>query len=315
MRIISGDSLSCLCLFTFFNNIKTCYNNPMKIEKLSNKQYPSQLAQIPQPPEKLYICGNLPPPDSLFLTVVGSRRHTSYGKEACEHILHGLRGYNVVIVSGLALGIDAIAHKTALDVGLTTIAIPGSGLDPQVLYPSTNRHLAEKIVSSGGALLSEFEPDFHATPYSFPQRNRIMAGLYRGVLVIEAEEKSGTLITARLATEYNRDVFVVPGSIFSLKSAGVHQLLKLGAVPVTSGEDILEHWGVCESSDVKREAPGMLDECSAEELEIISLLNEPLTKDVLIQKLNLPAHKVNILLSSLEIKGIIKESMGEVRVV
>src|SRR3989344_5297892 len=159
-----------------------------EIKKLTSGNFPPQLLEIPQPPKELFI--------------VGSRKYTTYGKEACEKLIEGLRGYPIVIVSGLALGIDSIAHKKALDVGLTTIAFPGSGLDPKVLYPATNAHLAERIVEAGGAVISEFEPDFRATPWSFPQRNRLMAGISDAVLVIEAEQKSGTLITSRLATEY-----------------------------------------------------------------------------------------------------------------
>ena len=225
-----------------------------KIDILEPKDFPLQLLEIPEPPKKLYIKGALPPVNALYLAVVGSRKYTSYGKEACEKIIYDLGRSNVkgqmsiVIVSGLALGIDAIAHRAALDAGLTTVAFPGSGLQDSVLYPAANFNLGQKIIESGGALISEFEPDFKATPYSFPQRNRLMAGISRGVLIVEAEEKSGTLITARLATEYNRDVFVVPGSIFSPQSKGIQQLLKLGATPVSSGIDILEHWGIAQES-------------------------------------------------------------------
>ena len=185
----------------------------------------------------------MPKGDAKFLCVVGSRKYTDYGKEACQKLIAGLRGHNIVIVSGLALGIDGIAHRAALDAGLTTIAIPGSGLNPSVLYPSSNRQLAEKIIESGGALISEFEPMFKATTYSFPQRNRIMAGISHATLIIEAEIKSGTLITSRLATEYNRDVATVPGSIFSKTSEGPNMLLRLGATPVSSSAHILETLG------------------------------------------------------------------------
>ena len=183
------------------------------IRELFADEIPEWLMEIPEPPKKLYIRGEMPKGDSKFLCVVGSRKHTEYGKEACQKLIAGLRGYDIVVVSGLALGIDGIAHKAALDASLTTIAIPGSGLHPSVLYPSSNRQLAEKIVDSGGALLSEFEPMFRPTLYSFPQRNRIMAGISHAVLIVEAEIKSGTLITSRLATDYNREVMAVPGSV------------------------------------------------------------------------------------------------------
>src|SRR5581483_11593908 len=196
---------------------------------------PSSLREIPQPPKQLWIEGELPDPEThIYVAVVGSRRASTYGKEVVSKIISGLAGQPFVIVSGLAIGIDGCAHRAALEVGLPTVAVPGSGLDRKILYPSVHRGLAEEILRSGGALLSEFDPTFRATPWSFPQRNRIMAGLCRGVIIIESSLKSGTLITARLALDYNRDVFAVPGSIFSENSSGPHSLLSQGAAPVTS---------------------------------------------------------------------------------
>src|SRR3989344_4618820 len=194
------------------------------MKELLLDQFPRRLREIPDPPEKLYMQGVLPSEEHKWLCVVGSRRYTNYGKEVCGKLIEGLRGYPVVIVSGLALGIDALAHRAALAANLPCVAVPGSGLSPHVLHPASNRRLADDILLSGGAMLSEFEPDFRPTLWSFPQRNRIMAGLSDAVLVIEAESKSGTLITSKLATEYNRDVFTLPGSIFSSTSAGPHML-------------------------------------------------------------------------------------------
>ena len=201
---------------------------------------PRNLAEIPQPPETLYVRGKMPPEDVKYLAVVGSRDCTPYAKNVIDHLLTGLQGHNICIVSGLALGVDGYAHEASLTHKLHTIAVPGSGIADDVLYPKTHRPLAARILSSGGALLSEFEPDFPATKWSFPKRNRIMAGLADAVILIESAEKSGTLITARLAADFNRDVLVVPGDIFSKNSAGVHQFLKLGAVPITCAEDILD---------------------------------------------------------------------------
>ncbi|MBI1999485.1 MAG: DNA-protecting protein DprA [Parcubacteria group bacterium] len=285
----------------------------MILATLAPQGFPPQLREIPEPPAKLYIRGALPPEGTLYLAVVGSRKYTNYGKEVCEKIIQDLRGYPLAIVSGLAIGMDSIAHRAALDAGLPTVAIPGSGLDPSALYPATNRALAEKIVQNGGALLSEFEPDFKATIYSFPQRNRLMAGISRGVLIIEAAEKSGTLITARLAMDYNRDVFAVPSSIFSPNAAGALRLLKEGAAPVTSGEDILLAWGLIETTSTERREAARLDDCSDAEREIMELLREPSSKDDLIRRSGLSAAETNTLLSALEIKGLIKETMGEVR--
>jgi DNA processing protein len=211
----------------------------MKIEELSFGMFPPLLKEIPDPPEKLYKIGAPVPDGAELITVVGSRSASEYGRRATESIVAGLRDYGVVIVSGLALGIDAVAHRAALRHGLRTVAIPGSGLSSKHIYPRSNRGLAEEIIKKGGTLLSEFEPEAEVFPSNFPQRNRIMAGISRATLVIEAAEKSGTLITARLALDYNRDVFAVPGSIFSKTSLGTNALIRDGALPVSSADDIV----------------------------------------------------------------------------
>ena len=285
-----------------------------EIIKLEGENIPEMLREIADPPKELYIQGQLPSSETKLLCVVGSRKYTQYGKDVCEKLISGLRGYNICIVSGLALGIDAIAHKSALDAGLKTIAIPGSGLDESVLYPSTHKQLAEKILEKGGALISEFEPKFRATPYSFPQRNRIMAGMSHAVLVIEAEIKSGTLITSKFATEYNRDVLTVPGSIFSKNSEGPNMLIRLGATPVRSSEDILEALGFKINEEPKNLELKYSD-CSKEELLVIKILNEPMEKDELIRALKMPVSRASTVLSIMEIKGLIKESMGEIKLI
>lgn len=289
----------------------------VQIKKIGKNKFPKRLLQIPDPPEYLYIRGEIPPEDYKWLAVVGSRKYTSYGKEACEKLISGLRGYPIIIVSGLALGIDAISHKSALSAGLKTIACPGSGLDPKFLYPSTNKKLAEEIISAGGALLSEFEPDFQATPYSFPQRNRIMAGLSDAVMVVEAELKSGTLITSKFATDYNRDVFTIPGSIFSSTSDGPHMLMRLGATPITSSEDILEAFGF--KTDDEETNQKVLElrylDCSPDEKKVLEILKSPCSRDEITAKLKMPISQVNALLSIMEIKGLIKESGGEMYII
>ncbi len=280
------------------------------MKELYSSEFPKRLREIPDPPKKLYLSGTLPPEDHRWLAVVGSRKYSNYGKEVCEKLIAGLEGYPVAVVSGLALGIDALAHRSALDAKLPCVGVPGSGLDPSVLYPATNRRLAEDIVRAGGALISEFEPDFRATAWSFPQRNRIMAGLSDAVLVIEAEQKSGTLITSKLATEYNRDVLTVPGSIFSANSSGPHMLIRLGATPITSPADLLSALGL-ESATHSTLRTARYDDCSKEELLVISLLSEPLSREDLFEKIDMPVSKANALLSMLELKGIISESTGE----
>src|SRR3990167_3537411 len=152
-----------------------------KIKKLKMEEFPKALLEIPQPPKTLYLRGELPAESLIYLAVVGSRKFTSYGRDACEKLITGLKGYPVAIVSGLALGIDAIAHRSALKNGLTTISFPGSGLDDKGVFPSVNLQLAKDILEAGGALISEFEPDFKAAQYSFPLRNRLMAGISKAV--------------------------------------------------------------------------------------------------------------------------------------
>ena len=282
------------------------------VYKLKFEQFPKALLEIPQPPKTLYIRGKLPSPDLIYLAVVGSRKYTSYGKDICEKLIRGLKGYPIVIVSGLAMGIDSIAHKTAMEVGLTTISFPGSGLDNNVLFPKTNVRLAEDIVKSGGCLISEFEPDFKATLYSFPQRNRLMAGISKAVLIIEAQEKSGTLITARMALDYNRDVLAVPGSAFSSNSNGTNGLIKQGATPVTTSEDVLEALGF-KIEKIKQTDAEKYADCSREEMKIIGLLHEPIERDELIRISGMKTAEANALLSIMELKDLIKEELGEIR--
>lgn len=283
------------------------------LEKYPTKQLgeiPKVLKQIPEPPKKLYIRGNLPDESYIKLAVVGSRRFTPYGKEACKKLILGLRGYPVCIVSGLALGIDGIAHEAALEAGLPTIAIPGSGLGEMNLYPASHANLAKRILEKNGCLLSEYEEGEKAATWTFPQRNRIMAGLSKAVLVVEAEKKSGTMITARLATEYNKDVFAIPGSIFSKTSEGTHLLIRLGATPISSSEEILDALDIVRGDRVNQEK--LFEDCSAEEMQIINEISSPKSREEICEALLISAQKLNSMLTLLEIKGVIKESFGKI---
>ena len=283
---------------------------PDKITTLAAAEFPPLLAEITDPPKKLYVRGIVPPPEHKWLCVVGSRSYSPYAKDAVEKLVGGLAGYPVVIVSGLALGIDALAHKVALAHKLPTVSIPGSGLNWNTLYPRSHETLARAIVESGGALVSEFEPEFTATPWSFPQRNRIMAGLSHATLIIEASEQSGTLITARLALEYNREVLVIPHSIFSQHAAGSHRLLREGATAVTASEHILQALGI-EPTGTRRHTTENLSE---EERRVVALLEAgPLSRDEMIRQLAVPIQDANILLSSLEVRGVIVERLGVLR--
>src|SRR3989344_1920024 len=279
------------------------------ISKLPKKSWPQEILEIPQPPEEMYIRGEMPDASYIRLCVVGARRYTQYGKEACRKLILGLRGHPVCIVSGLALGIDGIAHEAALDAGLPTIAIPGSGLDVSALHPKQNIGLAREILRHGGCMLSEFPPDFKATQYSFPQRNRIMAGLSKATLIVEAERKSGTLITASLATEYNKDVLTIPGSIFSATSTGPMLLMRLGATPIGSSEDLLEALGIkTERKDIQKM---LFNDMTEDEKTVCKNIQAPLSRDELIIVLKWPPPRLNMALTLLELKGAIKESGGK----
>ncbi len=278
-------------------------------------EWPFLLKQIPDPPKTLRVAGVLPPADFKLLAIVGSRAMTNYGREAIEKIVGWLRGEPVSIVSGLALGVDAAAHRAALREGLHTIAVPGSGLDGRVIYPRNNEALARDILEAGGALLSEFPDDFRPRPESFPQRNRIMAGMSHATLLIEAQERSGTLITARLALDYNRNIGVVPGSIFSAQSRGVNRLLREGASPILDKEHIFELLKLPMPDESAASTPKqmLLLGLTPEEQEVVNLLEQGgKSADDLIQEASLSPSTVLAIISSLSIKGIIKEELGQV---
>jgi len=212
----------------------------IKTISLSEPGYPPLLKEIADPPHTLFYRGILPKPEDYLLSVVGTRKYTTYGKEACETLVSELVGVGIKIVSGLALGIDGIAHQTTILNGGITYAVLGSGIDRGSIYPREHASLVEKIIENGGAVLSEYPPGFGATRYSFPARNRIVAGLSRGLLLIEAPERSGALITARLALDYNREVMAIPHSLTSPTGQGNNNLLKLGARVILNSNDVLE---------------------------------------------------------------------------
>ncbi|OGF80446.1 DNA protecting protein DprA [Candidatus Giovannonibacteria bacterium RIFCSPHIGHO2_12_44_12] len=275
---------------------------------LLRDELPEMLKETPAPPEVLYVKGSLPEEDSHFLGVVGTRRYSTYGKEACISIISELAGRNFVIVSGLAKGIDSFSHEAALKNKLKTIAVLGSGLSSKVLFPKENLRLADKIVSDGGAVISEYPYEMKANINTFPQRNRIIAGLSKAVWIVEAREKSGALITARYALDFNREVMALPGSIFLENAKGTNKLIKEGAAPITSSIDILNIFGV-ESDD---SVPKSYEHLSDLEKKILDGASEPILKDDLMRKLGLSPSELIPAISLLEIKGIIKDSGGEI---
>ncbi len=299
-----------------------------EIQTLERRDWPPLLTDINDPPKQLTYAGKVPDYTNKFLCVVGSRKYTSYGKEVVSSIISDLRGFPITIVSGLALGIDAIAHRAALQNNLAAIAVPGSGLDPRAMHPKTNVQLAEEIVESGGTLMSEFNPDFKATLWSFPMRNRIMAGMCHATLIVEAEQKSGTMITAKLTSEYNRELLAIPGNIMSPMSEGPNMFIRLGATLIRNADDVLEalHIG---KLDLKPTLPNPLhgahrgdrdkySDCSERELLIINLLSEPIERDILLRKAGtqqISVAEAQTILTLLELKGVVEEKLGELRLV
>lgn len=277
------------------------------IQEVKVAEVSQALGEIPEPPKKLWLRGEMPLYGTKFLTVVGSRALTRYGREACESLISGLAGYPISIISGLALGADACAHRAALLVGLHTIGIPGSGLSDDAISPRTNVPLAREILEHGGALLSEHPPDHIAYPHDFPSRNRIMVGMSDAVLVIEAGSKSGTLITARLAVDYNRDLLCVPHRIGDPNSYGCHQFLRLGATLVSESSHILEALGL---NVAVTSSENVLLTLTAAERILYDLLEEPLPRDEVIRMSGMLPHVALTTLGIMEMNGVLKEEFG-----
>jgi DNA processing protein len=278
-----------------------------------DEEYPRLLEQIDNSPALLFVRGGFKPKDELALAVVGTRRSTPYGRGVTERFVEQLVEAGLTIVSGLARGIDGIAHRAALEFGGRTIAVLGGGVDR--VYPPEHIRLADEITKNG-ALISEFAPGKLPVPGNFPARNRIISGLSLGVLVVEGASKSGTKITARLAVEQGREVFAVPGPITSEKSEAPADLIKLGAKPVTSARDILEELkidkrqaGVDEFVRVSHE------DLTKEEQEIIEVLKDGQKHvDEIAKSVKTNVALVSATLTMLELKGAVKHLGGMVYV-
>src|SRR3989338_239537 len=291
--------------------------------KFGDKDFPKILKEIPSPPKLLRVWskngtlpGNLGSRDlsdsrkPRFLSIVGTRRCSAYGEEILRKLISGLAPYGFGTVSGMAIGIDTIAAKASLENKIPTIAVLGSGLGREAFYPSRNWQLAEEIVELGGAIIAEYENDFKATLWTFPQRNRIISGLSPATLVVEAPEKSGALITARFALEQNRDVLAIPGSVFGSNSAGTNKLIKEGAGLVTSVDDILKAYGLVSAPDAAGGRVADWD-LSPEENKILEIITEPMDVDSIIRASMMPSHEAQSIIGLLEIRGIIRKIGSE----
>lgn len=263
---------------------------------IGDDDYPKLLKEIADPPLILFVKGNLKTKNNTF-AIVGARRPTQYGMGTTITISEKISQTGMVIVSGMAIGIDTLSHKGALNVGGRTIAVLGSGIDESSIYPSSNRDLSQKILENDGALVSEYPPGYQIYKTNFPERNRIISGLSKGVLIVEARIRSGALITANFALEQNREVFAIPGDINRKESEGPNNLIKQGAKPVTSYQDVLEEFGIESEKEQKIKAD------SEEEAKILEVLKDaPLYIDSIAKKSGLTISKTSSTLSLMEIK-------------
>lgn len=229
-------------------NFELLSNDGIAVVSFFDENFPKSLKNIFDPPLALYVRGNI---EAEFFAIgfVGSRKATPYGKIATNILVRPLASKRITIISGLAYGIDAEAHRATLSVLGKTIAVLGGGIDEATLYPRSHRELAKEIIAKGGAVVSEYPPKTQSLPSNFPERNRIISGLSKAIVVVEAGERSGALITARIALEQNREVFAVPGAITSELSKGTNRLIREGAQPVQSAEDLMESLELAEVVD------------------------------------------------------------------
>lgn len=280
----------------------------IRLLALQDKEYPKMLREIYASPAVLYLKGRFETNDEFSLAIVGSRLASAYGQQIAPALAADLAQAGLTIVSGMAKGIDTLAHQAALKAGGRTIAVLGSGLDRVSVYPRCNQKLAEEI-SENGAVISEFPVGSQPLAKHFPQRNRIVSGLSLGVLVIEANQKSGSLITANCALEQNRDVFAIPGPVFSQASSGTNNLIKLGAKLVTEANDILQELNLTLIANFKENRKILPD--GPEEASILEILtNEPIHIDKIINHTKLSTATVNSTLSLMELKGKAKHIGG-----
>lgn len=278
----------------------------IKVITLDGDSYPKLLKEISDPPPVLYVKGELPKEQKRIIGVVGTRKMTSYGRQVTEILVRDLVGAEFVIVSGLSRGVDSYAHSVTIGNKGKTIAVLGGGIGK--IYPSENTQLAEEIANGFGAVISEFPVGMKPTPGNFPARNRIISGLSLGLLVTEAGDYSGSLITASLAGEQNREVFAVPGPIYSKLSAGPAELIKQGAKLVTNVDDILEEFNL--DPGVKIQESIKVEGDNEEEQTVLGQMQEgPVHVDQIARESKLPAAKVGAILSLMELKGKVK-SLG-----
>lgn len=283
------------------SDYKKLETEDIKIICFWDENYPKRLKEIFDPPIVLFVKGNLPSDDNIFVGVVGSRNCSMYGKTACELITGDLAKYGIVIVSGGAYGIDSVAHRITLANHGTTVVVLGNGID--IPYPATNNNLYKEIVASGGAIISEAPLGAQPLPYRFPLRNRIISGLSEGILVCQAPVASGSLITANCALEQGRGVYAIPGNITDKKSSGCLKLIKEGALMVENAEDILMELNL----PIGYEDNSLNLLTDEKEIELYELLSfDPVDVDFLVEKSGYDLQTVTSTLMMMEINGFVK---------
>ena len=265
--------------------------------------YPANLRLTDAPPPVLYVRGELLPSDEWAVALVGTRRASAYGREVAHTVATDLATAGVTVVSGLALGVDTVAHKAALEAGGRTIAVLGSGVDQ--LYPPQNRGLALKIAQQG-AVISEYPLGVRPEASNFPPRNRIISGLSRGIVVVEASQRSGALITANFAAEQGRDVFAVPGSILHPGSAGCNMLIQNGATPLLTSNDVLEQLNLIHIHELQS-VRAVTPTDPLEEQLLAHLTREPSAIDEIVRNSQMSSAQVSSLLTMMELKGLVRQ--------
>ncbi|MBD3360131.1 MAG: DNA-protecting protein DprA [Candidatus Buchananbacteria bacterium] len=283
----------------------------IQVITIAGENYPKLLKEIFNPPALLYIKGNLKNLNTKFnLAVVGTRKISNYGKQITPEIIKPLVQNGFTITSGLAIGVDALAHQATLETKGQTIAVLGSGIDQTSIYPSSNRYLAQNILANNGSIISEFPIGTMPLKHNFPTRNRIIAGLCLGTLVIEAAGSSGSLITAWHSLEQNREVFAVPGSLYNQQSIGTNKLIQKGAKLVATYQDILEELNLQEVKNYVSNQK-ILPESEEEKIILQNLSKEPTHIDQIIKQTSLPAAQIGSTLSLMEMKGLVKNISGQ----
>jgi DNA processing protein len=278
----------------------------IKILTWQDESYPQRLKEIDQPPPVLYIRGEYLPDDLYAVAIVGTRRVTPYGRQITEELSAFLAANNITVISGLARGVDAIAHQTTLKAGGRSIGVLGSGVDK--IYPPEHRALAEQMIERG-AIISDYVPGTPPDASNFPPRNRIISGLSLAVVVIEAGETSGALITAEFAAEQGREIFAVPGSILAPQSKGTNKLIQNGALPLLSVNDLMQALDLTRAGEHKAARKIIpADETEARLMNVLG--NEPLHVDEIRNQAELPIEKVSAALALMELKGMVRQVGG-----